>query len=59
MQVEVNGTRLWFDADGPALVPDGAEMREGIGLHPWSFVAVRSLVVAGARRALPWPSHGQ
>ena len=28
MQVEVNGTRLWFDVDGPALVPDGASMRE-------------------------------
>jgi proline iminopeptidase len=28
MHVEVNGTRLWFDADGPALVPDGSEMRE-------------------------------
>jgi len=28
MQVEVNGTRLWFDVDGPALVPDGPRMRE-------------------------------
>lgn len=28
MQVEVNGTRLWFDVDGPALVPDGPGMRE-------------------------------
>ena len=28
MQVDVNGTRLWFDVDGPALVPDGAAMRE-------------------------------
>lgn len=28
MQVEVNGTRLWFDVDGPALVPDGREMRQ-------------------------------
>ncbi len=28
MQVEVDGTRLWFDVDGPALVPDGAGMRE-------------------------------
>jgi pimeloyl-ACP methyl ester carboxylesterase len=27
MQLEVNGTRLWFDADGSALVPDGGEMR--------------------------------
>ena len=28
MHVRVNGTRLWFDVDGPALVPDGATMRE-------------------------------
>jgi pimeloyl-ACP methyl ester carboxylesterase len=28
MQIEVNGTRLWFDVDGPALVPDGNEMRQ-------------------------------
>lgn len=28
MQIEVNGTRLWFDVDGPALVPDGPGMRE-------------------------------
>ena len=28
MHLEVNGTRLWFDVDGPALVPDGAAMRE-------------------------------
>jgi proline iminopeptidase len=27
MQVEVNGPRLWFDVDGPALVPDGPRMR--------------------------------
>jgi pimeloyl-ACP methyl ester carboxylesterase len=26
MQIEVNGTRLWFDVDGPALVPAGREM---------------------------------
>jgi hypothetical protein len=23
-QIDVNGTRLWFDVDGPALAPDGA-----------------------------------
>jgi pimeloyl-ACP methyl ester carboxylesterase len=28
MHVHVNGTRLWFDVEGPSLVPDGAEMRE-------------------------------
>ena len=27
MQVEVAGTRLWFDVDGPGLVPDGPGMR--------------------------------
>jgi pimeloyl-ACP methyl ester carboxylesterase len=27
MHIEVNGTRLWFDVDGPALVPDGSQMR--------------------------------
>lgn len=28
MYVNGNGTRLWFDVEGPALVPDGREMRE-------------------------------
>jgi hypothetical protein len=28
MQTDVNGTRLWFDVDGPARVPDGSEMRQ-------------------------------
>jgi proline iminopeptidase len=28
MHVEVNGTRLWFDVDGPRLVPEGSTMRE-------------------------------
>lgn len=27
MHIDVNGTRLWFDVDGPELVPDGATMR--------------------------------
>ncbi|HEY7173419.1 MAG TPA: alpha/beta hydrolase, partial [Micromonosporaceae bacterium] len=27
MHVDVNGTRLWFDVDGPVLVPDGPSMR--------------------------------
>jgi len=27
MRVEVGGTRLWFDVDGPGLVPDGPGMR--------------------------------
>ena len=28
MQIDVNGTRLWFDVTGPALVPAGARMLE-------------------------------
>jgi pimeloyl-ACP methyl ester carboxylesterase len=28
MRIEVNGTRLWFDVEGPSLVPDGREMRD-------------------------------
>ena len=28
MHVRVNGTRLWFDVDGPGLVPEGDTMRE-------------------------------
>jgi pimeloyl-ACP methyl ester carboxylesterase len=28
MRIDVNGTRLWFDVDGPVLVPEGAAMVE-------------------------------
>ena len=28
MQIDVNGTQLWFDMDGPALVPRESEMRQ-------------------------------
>jgi hypothetical protein len=28
MHIDVNGTRLWFDVDGPALVPHGDGMRQ-------------------------------
>jgi proline iminopeptidase len=28
MHIELNGTRLWFDVDGAALVPDGRQMRQ-------------------------------
>jgi proline iminopeptidase len=28
MHIDVNGTRLWFDVDGPALVPDGSQLRQ-------------------------------
>ena len=27
MHAQVNGTRLWFDVDGPSVVPDGRDMR--------------------------------
>ncbi len=30
MHIDVNVTRLWFDIDGPALVPDGSQLRQ----HP-------------------------
>jgi proline iminopeptidase len=28
MQVDANGTRLWFDIDGPAYVPSGRDLRQ-------------------------------
>jgi pimeloyl-ACP methyl ester carboxylesterase len=28
MHIDVNGTRFWFDVDGPALVPEVSEMRQ-------------------------------
>jgi pimeloyl-ACP methyl ester carboxylesterase len=28
VRIDVNGTTLWFDVDGPSVVPDGATMRE-------------------------------
>jgi pimeloyl-ACP methyl ester carboxylesterase len=28
MHIDVNGTRLWFDVEGPALAPDGSELRQ-------------------------------
>ena len=28
MQIDVNGTRLWFDVDGPLLVPVGGDLHE-------------------------------
>jgi proline iminopeptidase len=28
MHIDVNGTRLWFDVEGPGLVPDGPTMRQ-------------------------------
>jgi proline iminopeptidase len=46
MHVEVNGTRLWFDVEGPALVPSGDTMEPrptvvlvhgGPGTHDHSY----------------------
>jgi hypothetical protein len=28
MRIDLNGTQLWFDVDGPALMPDGSELRQ-------------------------------
>ena len=28
VHVDVNGTRLWFDVEGPSLIPDGARLRQ-------------------------------
>lgn len=46
MDVDVNGTRLWFDVDGSALVPDRSQMRQrptvvlvhgGPGVYDYSY----------------------
>jgi hypothetical protein len=59
MQTDVNGTRLWFDVDGPALVPDGGEMRQrptvvlvhgGPGVYDHSYLKGTSLRSQGMRR---------
>jgi len=26
LQIDANGIRLWFEVDGPALVPDGSQI---------------------------------
>jgi hypothetical protein len=37
MQVDVNGTRLWFDVDGAALVADGDAMRRASDSY-WQLI---------------------
>jgi hypothetical protein len=39
MQVDVQGTRLWFDVDGPALMPDDAQAahRRTVARPPGTF----------------------
>jgi hypothetical protein len=48
MHVDVNGTRLWFDVDGPALVPDGARMRQ----RPTVIVGRLEIIDEGGH--FPW-----
>jgi pimeloyl-ACP methyl ester carboxylesterase len=56
MHTEVNGTRLWFDVDGPALVPDGSELRRrptvvlvhgGPGVYDHSYFKPDFALLAG------------
>lgn len=56
MHTEVNGTRLWFDVDGPALVPDGSELRQrptvvlvhgGPGVYDHSYFKPDFALLAG------------
>ena len=50
MQVEANGTQLWFDVEGAALVPDGATMRRATHgpADPWRAGELRPLVLQAA-----------
>ena len=61
MHVEVNGTRLWFDVDGTALVPDGPRMRErptvvlvhgGPGSYDHSYFKPHFARLAGAAQVV-------
>lgn len=56
MQIDVNGTRLWFDVEGPALLPDGDQMQErptvvlvhgGPGTYDHSYFKPDFSVLAG------------
>ncbi len=47
MQVELNGTRLWFDVDGPALVPSG--VIDAFPAAKQRVPGLRMVVVAGPR----------
>jgi proline iminopeptidase len=56
MHTDVNGTRLWFDVDGPALVPDGSELRQrptvvlvhgGPGVYDHSYFKPDFALLAG------------
>jgi pimeloyl-ACP methyl ester carboxylesterase len=56
MHTDVNGMRLWFDVDGPALVPDGSELRQrptvvlvhgGPGVYDHSYFKPDFALLAG------------
>ena len=53
MHIDVNGTRLWFDVDGLALVPDGADDAAATDGHPRPRRAgrLRPLVLQAVVRA--------
>jgi hypothetical protein len=66
MQIDVNGTRLWFDVDGQVLVPDGAEMVErptlvlvhgGPGVWDHSYCHVQCRLGRPAPRSCHVPSQ--
>ena len=70
MQVDVKGRRLWFDVDGPALVPDGAAMQErptvillhgGPGSFDHSYFKPDFALLAGTAQVvyLDLPGHGR
>jgi pimeloyl-ACP methyl ester carboxylesterase len=70
MRVAVNGTRLWFDVDGPALVPDGRSMLErptvvllhgGPGSFDHSYFKPDFRRLAGVAQVvyLDLPGHGR
>jgi hypothetical protein len=67
MHVDVNGIRLWFDVDGPGLVPKGPEMCErptvvllhgrSWELRPLLFQARLHAPVPGSAGDLPGPAR--
>ena len=70
MQVHANGRRLWFDVDGPALVPDGPTMRErptvvllhgGLGSYDHSYLKPDFAWLADVAQVvyLDLPGHGR
>jgi pimeloyl-ACP methyl ester carboxylesterase len=70
MQIDVKGTSLWFDVEGPALVPDGPTMRErptvvllhgGPGSYDHSYLKPDFARLADAAQVvyLDLPGHGR